>query len=443
LSRKLIGLLLAAGVLLLLSVASATGRVLPLHAQEVARIAHLGTDGTVWLTDADGEDAERLTELDGFSSLDWSADGKRLLLVSGGPLAGAPGEIYVLDVEGRETVKVGDGYAPVWSADGGHILYVSNFTPSEEGTEQSLLRHDLESGTDQELLSQRWVSGLWPIQRVQYSADEQLIAVYVAGLELEGQIVIVDSEGSLVWEVPDFVYSDASFDWSSDTQELVYRDSGQPFMGGEEPSLKIVRPDTQEIRKSFDEAGFWPRWSPDGERIAALLWAEGGGFQVMLVDARAGELTLLSEEVFGDLWNSELRWSPDGSSLLFTSVEEEQGSVHVMGLDGGVNSIAEGDNPMVRWSPDGDHIAMAVGEGEEREIFVMGADGSGLQKVADGWMPAWRPVTEAEPGPARVCGLPLIGSAGMAVLALTSLRARGRRHEEQGELRSDDGEAAL
>jgi Tol biopolymer transport system component len=427
----------------LLSVYSAARHVLPVRAQAVSQIAYLGTDGIVWLTDADGEDTERLTQLDGFSSLDWSFDGKRLLLVSGGPLAGTPGEIYVLDVEGREAVKVGDGYAPVWSADGGHVLYVSNFTPSEEGTEQSLIRHDLESGTVQVLLSQRWVSGLWPIQRVQYSADERLIAVYVAGLELEGQIVIVDSEGSLVWEVPDFVYSDASFDWSSDSQELVYRDSGQPFMGGEEPSLKIVRPDTQETRRSLDEAGFWPRWSPDGERIAALLWAEGGGFQVMLVGARAGELTLLSEEIFGDLWHSELRWSPDSSSLLFTSMEDEQGMVHVMGLDGDVLSIAEGDNPMVRWSPDGDHVAMAVGEGEGRGIFVLEADGSGLHKVADGRVPAWRPATEAEPGPAPWCGLPLTGSAGAVVLVLVALRTRGQRYEEQGGSKSDGGKAAL
>jgi Tol biopolymer transport system component len=439
--RKLVGNLLA-WIALLLSILSAVGLAFPVRAQEAGEIAHLGANGTVWLTDAEDEETEQLTERDGFSSLDWSADGKRLLLVSGGPRAGAPGEIYVLDAKDREAVKVADGYAPVWSSDGGHILYVSNFTASEEGTEQSLVRYDLESGTDRVLVSRRWVSGIWPIERVQYSGDEQLIAVYVAGLELEGQIVIVDSGGNTVWEIADFVYSDVGFDWSTDSQELVYRDSGQPFMGGEEPSLKIVRPDTQETRKSFEEAGFWPRWSPDGERIAALLWAEGGGFQVMVVDAPAGELALLSEEVFGDLWNSELRWSPDSSSLLFTSVEDGQGRVHVMGLDGGVDSIAEGHNPMVRWSPDGAHIAMAVGEGEGREIFVMGADGSGLQKVADGGMPAWRPVTEAEPGPARVCGLPLIGSAGMTMLVLMVVRTRHHQHEADGLLKCGDGEAA-
>jgi hypothetical protein len=73
---------------------------------------------------------------------------------------------------------------------------------------------------------------------------------------------------------------------------------------------------------------------------------------------------------------------------------------------------------------------------------VMGADGSGLQKVADGGMPAWRPVTEAEPGPARVCGLPLIGSAGMTMLVLMVVRTRHHQHEADGLLKCGDGEAA-
>lgn len=270
-SRRVIGPWLAGVVLMALSAALAAGRVFPLRAQTPGQIAHLGPEGTVWLTAADSGETEQLTQLGGFSGLEWAPDGKRLLLVAGSPMAGVPGELYVLDVESAEAAKVADGYAPAWSSDGQRILYVGNFTVAEEGSEQSLVLHDLESGTDRVLLSQRWISGLWPIQRVEYSAGEEFIAVYVAGLELEGQIVIVDGEGNPVWEIPDFVYSAEGFDWSVQGRELVYRDSGEPFMGGEEPSLRIVRADTQETELVLDEAGFWPRWSPDGERIAALL----------------------------------------------------------------------------------------------------------------------------------------------------------------------------
>lgn len=434
---RVIGAWLIGVVVLAASSALTTSHVYPLYAQASGQIAHLRPDGTVWLTYADSGETEQLTELGGFSSVEWAPDGKRLLLVSGGPTSETPGAIHVLDVESREAVKVADGYAPVWSSDGQHILYVSNFTASEEGTEQGLMRYDLESGTDEVLVAQRWISGLWPIQRIEYSADERFIAVYVSGLEFEGQIVVVDSEGSLVWEIPDFVYSARGFDWSAQGAELVYRDSGQPFMGGEEPSLKIVRADTQETELTFGEAGFWPRWSPDGEHIAALLWAEWGGFQVMVVDRPAEEVTLVSEMVLGDLWDSEVTWSPDSSSILFTSSDEGQGEVHLMRLDGGMSSIAQGENPVVRWSPDGTRIAMAVGEGEAGELYIVGADGSGLHRVADGRMPSWRPVTEAEPGPSPVCGLPLAGSAGAALLALAALRVHSHREDGSEGLGSD------
>ncbi len=413
-------------ILLVTPLVAAAWGAFPVSAQAPDEIAYLGSGGAVWLADVQSGETKQLAEAQGFSSLEWSPDGQRLLLVAGGPLDEERGVIYVLELESRDLAKVGEGYAPVWSSDSQRILYVSNFTFGEEGSEQSLNTYSLKDGTGKVLVTQRWISGLWPILRVAYSADEQFIAVYVAGLEMEGFIVIVDAEGNSVWEIPDLVYSADSFDWSPDSHELVYRDSGQPFMGGEDPSLRIVDVDAQETKQSFDQAGFWPRWSPDGERIAALVWAEGSAFRVMTVDPGEGESMLLSDEVFGDLWNSELRWSPDGSLLLFTSAEEGRGQVYVMDRAGSLVVIAEGQAPEVSWSPEGDRVAVAVGEGEAKELFVVGADGSGLRKVGDGSMPAWRPVAEGEPAAGPICALPTMSSVGAVVLTLAALRTRGR-----------------
>jgi dipeptidyl aminopeptidase/acylaminoacyl peptidase len=145
----------------------------------------------------------------------------------------------------------------------------------------------------------------------------------------------------------------------------------------------------------------------------------------MTVDPGEGESMLLSDEVFGDLWNSELRWSPDGSLLLFTSAEEGRGQVYVMDRAGSLVVIAEGQAPEVSWSPEGDRVAVAVGEGEAKELFVVGADGSGLRKVGDGSMPAWRPVAEGEPAAGPICALPTMSSVGAVVLTLAALRTRG------------------
>lgn len=356
------------------------------------QILYLGENGSVWLTDVEGAETVQLAEAMGFETAEWAPDGRRLVLAKGRPFIEGDGEIYVVDAEAGEPRKVADGYAPVWSSDSQRILYVANFTVTEEGTEQSLKEFSLEDDSETTLVTQRWISGLWPIESVQYSADDSLIAVYVGGLEMEGFIVVVDGEGGPVWEIPDFVYGADDFSWAPDGRRLAFRDSGQPFMGGEEPSLKIVRADTEETIHALGQPAFWPRWSPDGDRIAAFLWEEGSAFRTVIVDADSGEVAVRSEEVFGDLWSNRPMWSPDGALILFAASQDEQARLYVMDSnDGQLHSVAEGERPDGAWSPDGTSIALSVGEEGHRELFVVSADGSNLRQIADGSKPLWRP----------------------------------------------------
>jgi Tol biopolymer transport system component len=384
--------LLVCSVVLVLSMAVASCVAQPPGGEEPPQIVYLGENGSVWLADVEGAEAVELAEAMGFEAAEWSPDGRRLVLTKGRPFVEGNGEIYVVDAEGGEPRKVADGYAPVWSSDSQRILYVANFTVTEEGAEQSLKVFSLEDDSEATLVARRWVSGLWPIESVQYSADGSLIAVYVGGLEMEGFIVVVDGDGELVWEMPDFVYGADDFSWAPDGSRLVYRDSGQPFMGGEEPSLKIVRADTQETIHTLEQPAFWPRWSPDGNRIAAFLWEEGSAFRVVIVDAASGEVVARSEEVFGDLWSSRPIWSPDGAAILFAASQNGLASLYVMDAsDGQLHSVAEGESPDGAWSPDGAQIALSVGEEGHRELFVAAADGSDLRKTAGGSQPRWRP----------------------------------------------------
>jgi Tol biopolymer transport system component len=406
----------------------------PMSAQAPGEIAYLDGEGRVWLTDADGSERSQITNRGGFTTIAWAPDGQKLALVEGGPLWDELKSVYIVRADGSGLTKVGDGYAPDWSSDSRRISYVTNFTTSEEGSEQELRIFDSEDGSDRVVAKRRWVSGLWPIESVSYSPDDGLIAVYVAGLQMEGQLVIVDGAGSTIWQAPDLIYSADSFAWSPDGQYIAYRDSGEPFMGGEEPSLKIVGVRTREVVASLPEAGFWPRWSPDGEKIAAFLWHEGGAFQVMIVDAQSGELLYRSDQVFGDIWHSRPSWSPDDSRLLLSSSEEGGGDVLVMDEDGTFGSIATGQYPEAAWSPDGIQVALTLGEQESSEVFVVKADGSDLHKVADGWMPRWRPQAAPEPSTRAVCGLPILGSSTALGLVLAGIWAswRGGDRREKG-----------
>jgi Tol biopolymer transport system component len=391
------GRLLVCSTILTLSVFAASCQVYSPEGEAPQQIAYLGDGGSVWLTDAEGGEPVRLADALGFEALEWAPDGQTLVLVKGRPIVDGDGQIYVVDAEGGELTKVADGYAPVWSSDGERILYVTNFTATEEGTEQSLKLWSLEDGSEATLATQRWISGLWPIENVQYSAHDALVAVYVAGLEMEGFVVVANAQGELVWEIDDFVYGADDFSWAPEDQRLVYRDSGQPFMGGEEPSLKVVRADTEETVHALEQPAFWPRWSPQGERIAAFLWEEGGAFRAVIVDADSGEVVLRSDEVFGDLWSSRPIWSPDGGSLLFAASQDGQMRLYVMdSRDGELHSIAEGERPDAAWAPDGASVAVSMGSEGSRELFVVAADGSDLHRIAAGWMPRWRPTGGAE-----------------------------------------------
>ncbi|MGB9300706.1 MAG: hypothetical protein WCD51_08950, partial [Anaerolineae bacterium] len=111
-------------------------------------------------------------------------------------------------------------------------------------------------------------------------------------------------------------------------------------------------------------------------------------------------------------------------SLLFTSTENELTQVYAMDRSGALLSIAQGRRPEARWSPAGNAIALAMGEEGDREVFVVNADGSGERKVADGSTPRWRPATAEERRGTPLCGLPMVGTSVILLLAFAGVWTR-------------------
>ncbi len=80
-------------------------------------------------------------------------------------------------------------------------------------------------------------------------------------------------------------------------------------------------------------------------------------------------------------------WSPDGSRIVFTAIQNQEDGIFVMNADGSnpVSLGVAGGGP--RWSPDGREILFADGG----TIEVMNADGSGLRQIGLGSRPDWSP----------------------------------------------------
>ena len=91
------------------------------------------------------------------------------------------------------------------------------------------------------------------------------------------------------------------------------------------------------------------------------------------------------------------RWSPDGMRIAFLSNRDGNSEIYVMNADGSdVTNLTNspGNELYPVWSPDGSRIALEVeSAGTTYEIFVMSADGSSKTNLTNNpdhdWAPDW------------------------------------------------------
>jgi dipeptidyl aminopeptidase/acylaminoacyl peptidase len=116
--------------------------------------------------------------------------------------------------------------------------------------------------------------------------------------------------------------------WSPDGRQIAYMTqrgddsnrSGTVWLHLIEPRAGAVERPLAELNGAYGDtpAGLRPQWAPDGRRIAYLQggeakWIYYAPLQLALIDVASGAVTLPAPI---DRWFSQLRWSPDGKSVL-------------------------------------------------------------------------------------------------------------------------------
>jgi dipeptidyl aminopeptidase/acylaminoacyl peptidase len=192
--------------------------------------------------------------------------------------------------------------------------------------------------------------------------------------------------------------------WSPDAKQLAFlRDRG----GDERFDIWLVDRDGEHERNLTNEPGVMHRdiaWSPDGTKLAYTANAGEKGFAVHVIDVTTGAKRALTDGARDD---SQPRWSPDGTLLVFWSRRDEvrtNADLYVVAASGGdptrleTRGGIEGESVDPRWSPDGTRISFTTDTRGRQEVAVatyaereIGRIERMTESIHDEYGAVWRP----------------------------------------------------
>lgn len=222
------------------------------------------------------------------------------------------------------------------------------------------------------------------------------------GIRSAPTFTIVGTDGSVVEAIPGFDGA-ATPDLSPDGTTIAFTIHDWATVG---PQVATMGLDGTRFRIVTNDpiAAKHPRWSPDGEHLIYYRVGEDGNLRLMVMDADGTNV----REIPGTHQTADFnpaQWSPDGSTILYTSWKDGSPILATLPVAGGRTHFLNPGTGLPEvggaWSPDGRSIAFTRGVptsdgGLTFEVWVMNADGSGERRLAslDGASaeaPAWSP----------------------------------------------------
>jgi len=359
----------------------------------VQRVAYIGTDGDVWIINADGSDNRKLFDVpsesgDTVHNLQWAPDGSKFAVTK------SPKDVvYVVSAEEEKLLEVPAVAFLAWSRLG-DIFIVAR--PAALEVEPAILLVDLEGNTIVAL------PNAFSAQAVQFefvepsfSYDGRWLAFFKdvpgepGGLCGLFRGVLAELEASEVRPI--------------DPNEGDVGCAAPPIFSPRKPSLLAYGNRLFHLDTGQDTPlpGIAVRWSPDGQ-LLQLYDASGddvSGCPVLLydLDSASSVLDFSIDTLPGDplCWNvieGASAWSPDGSVMFSVDTFLDKPSVlHIRSTATGEDKAIPGGPGAVKPSPDGRYLLGVNYREDPPGILVVRSDGSNLRELADGREAAWQP----------------------------------------------------
>ncbi|HSF24415.1 MAG TPA: S41 family peptidase, partial [Blastocatellia bacterium] len=161
-------------------------------------------------------------------------------------------------------------------------------------------------------------------------------------------------------------------------------------------SAPVEKGPTRNLTRSSGAHDKWPRWSPDGSRVAFI--SDKSGEEEVWVIAQDGSTPAEQLTSGGKAFRYAPEWAPDGKRIAFG---DKDGKIHILTLaDKKLTEIADTKRGQIRdyaWSPRSNHLAFTMANDNGfGSIYIWSAGDGQLRKITDESFNANNPVWDPQ-----------------------------------------------